>query len=245
MQQLAMRQQMQWQRRMMQLQETMRIDLTEIRKDTDQDGLTDLVERRLGTDPGRPDTDGDGVPDGADRNPLVPRTRMLTDRQRLIQAVFASLFAGDPNPDPILVVLDKRDWMEFPGVNAPVYCITKDQYGKRIATLNYFRMLQFGGPGPSGTTILNVDGPIAYNDARTRAEVHFWQWQGRNVPANPWMAIYSAQFTTSNSPVDYVALFSRKGAAWKLESLKPWQPDSADAAMGDLMQKQIESGSMQ
>ena len=34
---------------------------SEIRKDTDGDGLTDVVEKRLGTDPKNPDTDGDGL----------------------------------------------------------------------------------------------------------------------------------------------------------------------------------------
>jgi len=39
--------------------------------DADGDGLTDLAEGRLGTDPGRADTDGDVEPDGSDRNPLA------------------------------------------------------------------------------------------------------------------------------------------------------------------------------
>src|SRR5262249_49759925 len=34
--------------------------------DTDQDGLTDYQEARLGTDPNNPDTDNDGVPDGVE-----------------------------------------------------------------------------------------------------------------------------------------------------------------------------------
>jgi len=32
--------------------------------DTDEDGLTDLVEMTMGTDPTSPDSDGDGLPDG-------------------------------------------------------------------------------------------------------------------------------------------------------------------------------------
>jgi hypothetical protein len=42
--------------------------------DTDGDGLADLLERIIGTDPLNPDTDGDGIPDGAEvlagSNPL-------------------------------------------------------------------------------------------------------------------------------------------------------------------------------
>jgi hypothetical protein len=44
--------------------------------DTDEDGLTDLVEATLGTDPNLPDSDGDGVSDGAEvaagTDPTVP-----------------------------------------------------------------------------------------------------------------------------------------------------------------------------
>ncbi len=43
-------------------------------RDSDGDGLTDLVEDRLVTDPFHPDTDGDGLTDAVDRNPLYPRS---------------------------------------------------------------------------------------------------------------------------------------------------------------------------
>jgi len=44
----------------------------ELTRDTDGDGLTDLMEERLTTDPREIDTDGDGVPDGEDLLPRVP-----------------------------------------------------------------------------------------------------------------------------------------------------------------------------
>lgn len=244
--QYAMRQQMQWQRRATQLQETITIDLAAIRLDSDHDGLTDLVEKRLGTDPMKADTDGDGIPDGKDPNPLVARVANLSDRQRIIQAIFTTLYAGEPNRDPIVVVLDRRDWMEFPGAASPVYCLTREEYSKRMSTLSSFRVLQFGGPGPAGSTILSVDGPVAYNESRSRAEVHFWQWNAHSAASsNPWLALYAAQLGSSGTPVDYVALFQRRGNAWRLDSMNLWQAETADTAMGDLMRKQMETGFMQ
>jgi Bacterial TSP3 repeat len=40
--------------------------------DTDGDGLNDIIENILGTDPNLADSDGDGVPDGQDAFPLDP-----------------------------------------------------------------------------------------------------------------------------------------------------------------------------
>ena len=60
-------------------------------KDSDGDGLTDLVEKRLGTNPAKPDTDGDGLSDSKDRNPLAaPRT--LSEGEQVLAAVFEGRF---------------------------------------------------------------------------------------------------------------------------------------------------------
>lgn len=49
-----------------------RAPLAELQKDSDADGLPDLVEQRLLTDPNAADTDADGLPDGEDALPQVP-----------------------------------------------------------------------------------------------------------------------------------------------------------------------------
>jgi hypothetical protein len=66
------------------------IPLAALERDTDGDGLTDLAEQRLLTDPGNPDTNGDGTPDGADRTPTIPPGEPGSPQARLI----ATLFAG-------------------------------------------------------------------------------------------------------------------------------------------------------
>jgi hypothetical protein len=57
--------------------------LSELQRDTDGDGLTDLVELRILTDPYNRDTDGDGIEDAADPFPQIPAT------------------AGEPPGDPL------------------------------------------------------------------------------------------------------------------------------------------------
>jgi outer membrane protein assembly factor BamB len=62
-----------------------------LRKDTDGDGWTDLVEQRLGTDPTKADSDGDGLPDGQDKNPLAA-PRPLTEAEQVLAAAFEARY---------------------------------------------------------------------------------------------------------------------------------------------------------
>jgi hypothetical protein len=55
--------------------------------DSDGDGLTDLVERRLGTDPRSQDSDGDGVPDPADSAPTASVRTPESEEQAIALAV--------------------------------------------------------------------------------------------------------------------------------------------------------------
>src|SRR5207247_869463 len=50
---------------------TTKVSLKRLRLDSDGDGLTDLVEKALHTDPKKADTDGDGIDDKHDRMPNV------------------------------------------------------------------------------------------------------------------------------------------------------------------------------
>ena len=75
------------------------LDPSDAGQDADHDGLTNLQEYQLGTNPHNPDTDGDGVPDGQEvkmgTNPLDPDTDHdgLTDGQEL------ALGTNPLNPD--------------------------------------------------------------------------------------------------------------------------------------------------
>lgn len=64
------------------------IPLDLLRKDTDGDGLTDLAEERLMTDPESRDTDGDGLEDGVDPLPNVPFRRAAPSASTRALAAF-------------------------------------------------------------------------------------------------------------------------------------------------------------
>lgn len=66
-------------------------DLQGIRKDTDNDGFPDRLEREIMyTHPNNPDTDGDGTADRMDDNPLTPRRTNghLSESEKVSLAVF-------------------------------------------------------------------------------------------------------------------------------------------------------------
>jgi hypothetical protein len=69
------------------------IPLELLEQDSDGDGLTDLVEERLLTDPASRDTDGDGLEDAVDPLPAIPYQRAApTARARALAAFVAGLW---------------------------------------------------------------------------------------------------------------------------------------------------------
>ncbi len=99
-------------------------------KDTDKDGLPDIVEARLLTDPHNPDSDEDGVPDGEDSNPLTPRHKQTDDITEIRQAVFSVLFATS-NSQNAIVIVDRDDFakQEYYGFGGVVLRAPKHRRG--------------------------------------------------------------------------------------------------------------------
>ncbi|MFY0571530.1 hypothetical protein ACN28E_47935 [Archangium lansingense] len=71
--------------------------LSELQKDSDTDGLPDLVEERFLTDPKAADTDADGLSDGEDPLPQVPAVDRSSEgpEVRLLAAFLAMLNEGE------------------------------------------------------------------------------------------------------------------------------------------------------
>ena len=82
------------------------LDLETLRKDSDGDGLTDIVEAKFRTDPNNADTDGDGVPDNLDLNPRFASQR--TDKSVIYEAVLGNgvriPFWGEEEEETILPI---------------------------------------------------------------------------------------------------------------------------------------------
>jgi hypothetical protein len=106
-----------------------RIDLSEIGADADRDGLSDLVEVRLRSDPNHPDTDGDGVPDSVDPAPNGAGAPQ-TEEQEIVHSVFWQFFMFeddrvDGRPEPAIMV---SDWpLQWRGRHGPTVTLDAAQ----------------------------------------------------------------------------------------------------------------------
>lgn len=94
-------------------------DDAEIRKDADGDGLTDLVEGRLGTDPKLADTDKDGLRDDVDPCPNAA-PRALGDREKIVAAAVAAQFFENDWGVPAVIEVDKVEPFEMYGYPQPL-----------------------------------------------------------------------------------------------------------------------------
>jgi hypothetical protein len=73
------------------------LPLDELERDSDGDGLTDLLEDKLRTDPHSPDTDGDGMPDDVDTMPQASATAPPSEAAEILSAMLPRLLGYDRN----------------------------------------------------------------------------------------------------------------------------------------------------
>jgi hypothetical protein len=94
-------------------------DLPVVDGDTDGDGLSDDRERRLGTDPTRPDTDGDRLPDGWEVDGRTPEGAALPDADPTRKDLYVQVGYGD-RVDPLTADEKRRferTWATMPILN--------------------------------------------------------------------------------------------------------------------------------
>ena len=84
--------------------------------DSDSDGLTDVTEAYLGTDPARADSDGDGTNDYTDRDPLAgaaPATlvqKLVTDAYSHYDCVYPEPVIFEAPENVPVVIPNRRCW---------------------------------------------------------------------------------------------------------------------------------------
>jgi hypothetical protein len=89
--------------------------------DDDNDGVTDIQEKKDGTNPKKSDTDGDGIPDNTDPNPLVvekpvpvvppkvPKDIVIDSPQNIALETTKNIFETvDNTKDALSVILDNK-----------------------------------------------------------------------------------------------------------------------------------------
>lgn len=98
----------------------LQLSLADLERDSDRDGLTDLAEDSLFTDPASPDSDGDGLTDAADPLPLVAFAPEPSARNRALSATLDWLAESDPRPRSALrtryLIADRA---QFRGLSRP------------------------------------------------------------------------------------------------------------------------------
>ena len=120
-------------------------DINVLARDSDGDGLTDIIEDKLYLNKYNKDTDGDGIPDNLDMNPRVhyPRTEItkvyeaiLNDEidwnhengiGRLLFSENTTHNTTDPT-ETLLIITDNEDLMGVQAKNHRIIFITKDEY---------------------------------------------------------------------------------------------------------------------
>jgi hypothetical protein len=146
--------------------------------DTDEDGLPDDVEKRLGTDPFLADTDGDGFDDGVElKNGFDPRgPGKVGEEERPIAPIDAAIVAGLPIEQPteagevsedlsiesvaneVVSVgeadADEETGLRFAGTGVPGEVVT-------IFVYSYLPVVLTTTVGEDGTWAYDLDGALA------------------------------------------------------------------------------------
>lgn len=116
-------------------------DLQRLKKDSDGDGLTDLVEYRLRTNPFNSDTNGNGIPDNIDPNPRydLPPTELTQIYEVFLDEAFApydeeqfeiemqAIASGEKRNNPY-------EWADIKPVSDRVLCISDQAQTVLIVT---------------------------------------------------------------------------------------------------------------
>lgn len=142
-------------------------------RDTDDDGLPDLTEERIGTSSRIADTDTDGVPDAQDGNPLT-RPHEPSDEAEIRQRLFEALFATNDSRDVLLVVegtgLERQQFFGYSGWVVPTA-------ERRPGRINLTGMdVTLASPTRAQATVTDWEGMLAASGRAARLEKKHGRW---------------------------------------------------------------------
>jgi hypothetical protein len=169
------------------VEETLVFRWEELRRDGDGDGWSDLLEKRLRTDPGRTDTDGDGLADGVDPAPrgVGPAATGPCAPEEVLRAAFFGNFAFVEATVPLFVTGTPDTNLQYDGYPGPVIWLSdeesealREEVGLDGATYFNFEQEMEEGPDdtwhPAGRA---VDG-VVFSEDGTAATVNVGEFRG-------------------------------------------------------------------
>lgn len=159
------------------------VSFDDIKKDSDNDGLTDLVENRLQTSVLNPDTDGDGINDYFDKSPLVKHKKVkINDAEKIKQSAFQALFSiyNDKN----VVLTNPDDYGDFGLIGYSGKLLVMDNESTKIfrSEVGYgVTTFNFGSPDYDfDDKEIEVEEEIIYQGDEAKIGVRFY-WAPRSA----------------------------------------------------------------
>lgn len=151
--------------------------------DKDGDGLADLTEKALGTDPARADTDGDGIPDGKD-----PAPRAAPDRNAGSQAAdgllhYLTVFESG---GPVGVYADQNLWSGGGGARGARFVMHWPRQDRGRADCKEYGDCENDRDGPERIPgIRRCEEPLAIRSIRVEGDTAYaevaWPSEGQRV----------------------------------------------------------------
>lgn len=136
--------------------------IKDLERDIDGDGLTDLEEERLLTDPQSTDTDGDGTNDALDVNPLSSNVITQTDKAKLYSLVLKDNYKGSQQYD--LIILENEENFDLRESDIKLLILSNRE-------LNQYRK-KFGHTRPTSISIRKYIEPSEFDKRDQRGLMH-------------------------------------------------------------------------
>ncbi len=144
-----------------------------LRRDSDGDGLTDLVEERLGSDWRNADSDGDGIVDGKDNLAMVPLSNAKPGPgAEVVAVVLNDEIKWGAVDTPVFLIGDRRAFVSI-NVSRRVVVLTEEEselYEKKFGHSNFswLGLVLVRRDGESATLHLTGNGGVgAYRVTKT------------------------------------------------------------------------------